>query len=190
MKRLTLILIFGFLLALPGMMCAQQDNSDVYIQQAKNSNTTSKFSSDKNPSYGIFSKIPVSEWSYWQQTGADASMIAKVHVDGKNNITNLTQKGSQNVGILHIDGNNNDTQLTQNGADLLSFINIIGNSNMMHLDQQGKALQNYIKVSGNGIRYKVAQSEHQVELQQMGGNSIPLQVTTTGSFTPIIIQNH
>jgi hypothetical protein len=178
------------LLALPGIMLAQQDNSDVYIQQAKNSNTTTTVSSDNNPSYGIFSEIPVSEWTYWQHTDDAASMVANVHVDGKNNITNLTQKGSQNAGIINIDGNNNDTQLTQKGSNLLSFINIIGNSNMMHVNQQGKALQNYIKVSGNGIQYKVAQSEHQVKLQQMGGNGIPLQVTTTGSFAPIIIQNH
>jgi hypothetical protein len=193
MKKLTLIILLGLFLALPGLALAQQDqlNSSVYIQQAKESSTTSQANStDSKDFMGIFSKIPASEWSIFKQlSGGAAAQKAKINIIGSNNITTLKQSGSYNAGFIKINGDDNSAQLKQNGNNLLSFINILGSSNIMHVNQHGNALQNYIDVEGTGIKFNVVQNAQGVMLQQFGGSAIPIQVKTTAASVPIIIQN-
>jgi len=189
MKKYIFLTIFCLFVTSVGW--SQQIKSNVYIKQAKGSETTGYINS-KNSSElsGVFSGMPASKFSYLQLLGSDASEAAQIKTTGNYNHVTIKQMGNNNAGGIFIKGDYNHAGLVQNGSSLLSIINIKGDQNTMNVNQQGQSLQNLISVEGTGIKFNVKQNASGVKLTQMGGNAIPIQVKRTGHSIPIIIKNH
>lgn len=122
-----------------------------------------------------------------RQLAADYSKVARISVKGNNNITNIKQSGSENVGAIKIVGNHNNTGITQTGSNLFSVLNVDGNWNKFDITQTGNALKNYIKLTGNGIYMQADQTDKGMTLTQTGRGGIPMKIKTTGRM--LIIRN-